>query len=166
MSEAPRCPHCGTSLPATGGSAALGTHRNGHAPDPGNGHLPAPGNGHAAGSGNGHGAGAVSGGPMATERALDSLYQEVRRIREIAESRPAEAPPARAVAGPAGARPWNASRAAEARPAPGESAAPGVARAAGDDRRRIEELTREVQELRITVARLRGMAVPGAIRSA
>ena len=77
--------------------------------------------------------------------ALDSLYQEVRRIRAIAEARPAEG---------AAARPLEA-RHAEA-----------GGRAAGEDRRRVEELTREVQELRITVARLRGMAVPGVVRSA
>jgi hypothetical protein len=49
------------------------------------------------------------------ERGLGSLYQEVRRIREIAEAREAT--------------PW-----------------------------RVAELTREVQELRATVARLRGSA--------
>jgi hypothetical protein len=54
------------------------------------------------------------------EDGLESLYREVRRIREIAE-----------------------------------------ARAAGDDIRRIAELTREVLELRATVARLRG---PGIAR--
>lgn len=53
----------------------------------------------------------------AGERGLDSLYQEVRRIREIAEDRSSD-----------------------------------------DDKRRVAELTREVQELRATVARLRGSA--------
>jgi hypothetical protein len=53
-------------------------------------------------------------------RGLDPLYQEVRRIREIAE-----------------------------------------ARATDDDARRIAELTRQVQELRATVARLRGPGVAG-----
>jgi hypothetical protein len=53
-------------------------------------------------------------------RGLEPLYQEVRRIREIAE-----------------------------------------ARAADDDARRIAELTRQVQELRATVARLRGPGVAG-----
>ena len=57
------------------------------------------------------------------ERGLDSLYHEVRRIREIAESREA-----------------------------------------ADGRRRIAELTREVQELRATVARLRGSAPAGHAR--
>ena len=51
---------------------------------------------------------------------LEPLYQEVRRIREIAE-----------------------------------------ARAADDDASRIAELTRQVQELRATVARLRGPGVAG-----
>lgn len=161
MSEAPRCRYCGTSLPGSGADVATGTARSGHTPDTRNGHTPDRGNGHAPG--------AVSGRPMATERALDSLYQEVRRIREIAEARPVETLPAevRAVRGmpraagmpPAGSQPVTA-------PSAGTRTAEGAAgRAAGDDRRRIEELTREVQELRITVARLRGMAVPGAVRS-
>jgi hypothetical protein len=55
---------------------------------------------------------------------LDSLYQEIRRIREIAESRP---------------------------PAP----SPGT-----PDPARVAELTREVAELRATVARLRGAGQP------
>jgi hypothetical protein len=63
----------------------------------------------------------VAGAPAA-ERGLEPLYQEVRKIREIAE-----------------------------------------ARAADDDARRIAELTRQVQELRATVARLRG---PGVARLA
>jgi polyhydroxyalkanoate synthesis regulator phasin len=53
------------------------------------------------------------------ERDLGSLYQEVRRIREIAEAR---------------------------------EATPG----------RVAELTQEVQELRATVARLRGSAAAAA----
>jgi hypothetical protein len=57
------------------------------------------------------------------ERGLGSLYQEVRRIREIAE-----------------------------------------ARDAGEGSRRVAELTREVQELRATVARLRGAARGTAVR--
>jgi hypothetical protein len=57
------------------------------------------------------------------ERGLGSLYQEVRRIREIAE-----------------------------------------ARDAGEGSRRVAELTREVQELRATVARLRGAAMGTAVR--
>jgi len=56
------------------------------------------------------------------DRGLDSLYREVRRIRELAESREA---------------------------------------AAG---RRVAELTREVEELRATVARLRGLAPAGPVR--
>jgi hypothetical protein len=58
------------------------------------------------------------------ERGLGSLYQEVRRIREIAE-----------------------------------------ARDAGEGSRRVAELTREVQELRATVARLRGAATGAAVRA-
>ena len=57
-------------------------------------------------------------------RGLEPLYQEVRRIREIAE-----------------------------------------ARAADDDARRIAELARQVQELRATVARLRGPGVAGTRRT-
>ena len=57
------------------------------------------------------------------ERGLGSLYQEVRRIREIAE-----------------------------------------ARDAGEGSRRVAELTREVHELRATVARLRGAAMGTAVR--
>jgi hypothetical protein len=56
------------------------------------------------------------------DRGLDSLYREVRRIREIAESH----------------------------------------EAAGG--RRVAELTREVEELRATVARLRGLASAGPAR--
>ena len=56
------------------------------------------------------------------DRGLDPLYREVRRIREIAESR----------------------------------------EAAGG--RRVAELTREVEELRATVARLRGLAPAGPVR--
>jgi hypothetical protein len=57
--------------------------------------------------------GATEPGPAAS--GLEPLYREVRRIRELAESR-----------------------------------------AADDDARRIADLTRQVQELRATVARLRG----------
>jgi hypothetical protein len=58
-------------------------------------------------------------------RGLEPLYQEVRRIREIAE-----------------------------------------ARAPDDDARRIAELTRQVRELRATVARLRGPGEPRLARAA
>jgi hypothetical protein len=58
------------------------------------------------------------------ERGLGSLYQEVRRIREMAE-----------------------------------------ARDSGDGSRRVAELTREVEELRATVARLRGTAMGAAARA-
>lgn len=58
-------------------------------------------------------------GGRATGGALDALYDEVRKIREIAEDR-------------------------ESR------------REHDDDKRRIAELLREVQELRVTLARLRG----------
>jgi hypothetical protein len=57
--------------------------------------------------------GATEPGPA--DRGLEPLYREVRRIRELAESRTAD-----------------------------------------DDARRIADLTRQVQELRATVARLRG----------
>ncbi len=56
------------------------------------------------------------------ERGLGSLYQEIRRIREIAE-----------------------------------------ARDAGEGGRRVAELTREVEELRATVARLRGTTTGAAV---
>jgi hypothetical protein len=77
--------------------------------------------------------------------ALESLYREVARIREIAE-----------------------------RASAGRGIAPSVARvaaaSAGDESARsaarIAELTREVQELRATVARLRGSAAPSLARSA
>ena len=58
------------------------------------------------------------------ERGLGSLYQEVRRIREIAEARDTR-----------------------------------------EGSRRVAELTREVEELRATVARLRGAAVGAAVRA-
>lgn len=75
---------------------------------------------------------------------LDSLYREVARIREIAER------------GGAGERAQPIPRAVET----GEPADQGARSAA-----RIAELTREVHELRATVARLRGSAVPGLARS-
>lgn len=79
------------------------------------------------------------------ESALESLYREVARIREIAESRD----------GGRSAR--RAARAAAATEAGDQSARTAA---------RIAELTREVHELRATVARLRGSAVPGLARSA
>lgn len=68
--------------------------------------------------------------------ALDSLYREVRRIREIAEEH-----------------------------AGGGERCGGEA-TPGDSERRIAELTREVLELRATVARLRGSSAVGLVRSA
>jgi hypothetical protein len=75
------------------------------------------------------------------ESPLGLLYQEVARIRDIAE---------------------RGSAAGSARPAP-PATEPGdqSARSAA----RIAELTREVDELRATVARLRGCAVSGLARS-
>ena len=78
------------------------------------------------------------------ESPLDSLYQEVARIREIAE---------RSVGDGAGPGP----RVPEPRE-PAEQSASSAAR--------IAELTREVHELRTTVARLRGSALPSPARSA
>jgi hypothetical protein len=69
--------------------------------------------------------------------ALDSLYREVARIRELAEHRTAGDPASRG----------------SARTPDGDESARSAAR--------IAELTREVHELRATVARLRGSAVPG-----
>ena len=79
------------------------------------------------------------------ESPLDSLYREVARIREIAESRDG------------GENARLAPRAVTATDA-GDQSAHNAAR--------IAELTREVHELRVTVARLRGSAVPGLARSA
>jgi hypothetical protein len=62
---------------------------------------------------------------------LEPLYREMRRIREIAEAHAADD---------------DARRILEAH-------------AADDDARRIAELTRQVHELRATVARLRGPGV-------
>jgi hypothetical protein len=68
--------------------------------------------------------GDAPGGAAGTgERDLGSLYLEVRRIREIAETRDE-----------------------------------------GEGSRRVAELTREVQELRATVARLRGSAMAAPAR--
>jgi hypothetical protein len=73
---------------------------------------------------------------------LEPLYREVRRIREIAEGHAADD---------------DARRIIEAR--------------AADDACRIAELTRQVHELRVTVARLRGPGVaarpvPAGVRTA
>lgn len=78
-----------------------------------------------------------------SESPLDALYREVARIREIAGRGGGDrsGPPA--------------PRLAETREA--EQSARTAAR--------IAELTREVHELRATVARLRGSAVPGLARS-
>jgi hypothetical protein len=58
--------------------------------------------------------------PAPAGSGLESLYREVRRIREIAESRTTD-----------------------------------------EDARRIADLTRQVKELRATVARLRGPGIAG-----
>jgi len=79
------------------------------------------------------------------ESSLDALYREVARIREIAER-------SAAVGEDAGPGPRV--------PVPREPAEQSAGSAA-----RIAELTREVHELRTTVARLRGSAVPGLARS-
>jgi len=79
------------------------------------------------------------------ESPLDSLYREVARIREIAERSGVASDSARRGPGV---------------PEPRESADHSARSAA-----RIVELTREVHELRATVARLRGSAVPGLARS-
>ena len=81
------------------------------------------------------------GGPQGAASALDSLYREVHKIREIAEARGASA--AGGTGGAAGA---------------GQT---GGAARAGESERRIAALTREVAELRATVARLRGAGVAG-----
>ena len=62
--------------------------------------------------------------PGTGERGLSPLYQEISRIREIAEARDAR-----------------------------------------EGSRRVAELTREVEELRATVARLRGAAAGTAVRA-
>ena len=74
------------------------------------------------------------------EGPLESLYREVARIREIAER-----------GGAVGRSVTPAPRIPKAGQ-PGDQPARSAAR--------IEELTREVYELRATVARLRGSAVP------
>ena len=79
------------------------------------------------------------------ESPLDSLYREVARIREIAER-----------SGAVG----DSARPGPRVPEPREAAEQSASSAA-----RIAELTREVHELRATVARLRGSALPGLARS-
>jgi len=74
---------------------------------------------------------------------LEPLYREVRRIREIAEAHAVDDDGRRII----------------------------EAHAADDDARRIAELTRQVHELRVTVARLRGPGVaarpvPAGVRTA
>lgn len=76
--------------------------------------------------------------------ALESLYREVARIREIAESR---------------------DGGGSARPAPRAGAATDAGDQSARSAARIAELTREVNELRVTVARLRGSAMPSLARS-
>jgi hypothetical protein len=79
------------------------------------------------------------------ESPLDSLYREVARIREIAERTGVAS---------------DCARPGPRVPEPREPADQNAGSAA-----RIAELTREVHELRATVARLRGSAVPGLARS-
>jgi hypothetical protein len=79
------------------------------------------------------------------DSALESLYREVARIREIAESR---------------------DGGQNARPVPRAVAAIDAGDQNAHSAAQIAELTREVHELRVTVARLRGSAVPGLARSA
>jgi len=90
------------------------------------------------------------GGPQGAASALDSLYREVHKIREIAEARGASA------AGGTG----GAAGAGQTGGAAGAGQTGGAARA-GESERRIAALTREVAELRATVARLRGAGVAG-----
>jgi hypothetical protein len=75
-----------------------------------------------------------------SQSPLDLLYREVARIREIAE---------------------RSDAAGSTRPAPPPAAAAGPADQSAASAARIAELTREIQELRATVARLRGRAIPG-----
>jgi hypothetical protein len=83
------------------------------------------------------------------ESALDSLYREVARIREIAERGAPEG------AGPA---PCTGPAAGPADHGTGLTAA--LADQSAGAAARIAELTREVHELRATVARLRGSSAP------
>jgi hypothetical protein len=76
------------------------------------------------------------------EAGIGPLYREVRRIREIAETRAD-----------------NDARSIPETRAEDDARSIPEAPAADDDARRIAELTRQVQELRATVARLRGPGV-------
>jgi hypothetical protein len=78
------------------------------------------------------------------ESPLESLYREVARIREIAE---------RSDGGESALRAVGVAAVGER----GDQSAHSAAK--------IAELTREVTELRATVARLRGSAVSGLARS-
>jgi uncharacterized protein YceH (UPF0502 family) len=74
---------------------------------------------------------------MARPHALNALYREIRRIREIAQERAAC-----------------------------EAQQPAAALPVTDSDRRVAELTREVAELRATIARLRGSSAVRLVRSA
>jgi hypothetical protein len=84
------------------------------------------------------GAAPEPGGPA--RAGLEPLYREVRRIREIAEAHDAD---------------HDARRIAGARSADDDARRIADAGSA-EDARRIAELTRQIHELRATVARLRG----------
>jgi hypothetical protein len=88
------------------------------------------------------------------EAGIGPLYREVRRIREIAETRAAE--DARSIPE---TRADNDARSIPETRAEDDARSIPEAPAADDDARRIAELTRQVQELRATVARLRGPGV-------
>ena len=77
------------------------------------------------------------------ESPLGLLYREVARIREIAE---------------------RSGVVERARPVPHAAETGEPADQSARSAARIAELTREVRELRATVARLRGSAVPGLAR--
>lgn len=82
--------------------------------------------------------------------ALGPLYREIRRIREIAEAQGSGQGRGAAAAGETG-------RVAD-------TGGPGQAGAGDENLSRIADLTREVHELRATVARLRGTTGAGAGR--
>lgn len=83
------------------------------------------------------------------ESALDSLYREVARIREIAERGAAD-----------GARPAPCTGPATGPADLGDGLAAAPADQSAVSAARIAELTREVHELRATVARLRWSSAP------